>query len=153
MALVHGAYGGADGVVFLACEQAGHFGRFATDERAACSATAFGYAFDELPRDVDVEFAAAVAVEEEEGVGALYDKVVHVHGDEVDADSVVDVHGVGDFEFGADAVDGADQDGWRCEAGGGEVEEAAETADGGVGAGAGSGADRCFYLVDEGVAG
>ena len=60
---------------------------------------------------VDGEGAAAVAVEEEEGVGALDDEVVDVHGDEVDADGVVFVHGVCDFELGADAIDGADE-GW-----------------------------------------
>ena len=53
--------------------------------------------------------AAGVAVQEEEGLGALDDEVVDVHGDKVDANCVVDAHGVGDLELGADAVNGTDQ--------------------------------------------
>ena len=63
------------------------------------------------------------------------------------------VHGVGDFELCADAVDGGDEGGGRSVAGGGEVEEAAEAADGGVGAGAGGGEDGGFDAGDEGVTG
>ena len=43
-------------------------------------------------------------IEEKEGFGARADDVVDAHGDQVDADRVVDARRLGDFEFRADAV-------------------------------------------------
>ena len=58
----------------------------------------------------------------------------------------------GDLELGADAVIGGDED--RIdEAGGLEVEQAAEAADLGIGAGAAGGADGGLDGLDKGIAG
>ena len=50
-------------------------------------------------------------VEEEEGLGALDDEVVDIHGDEVDANGVVFVHFNGEVDLGANAVSAGDEDG------------------------------------------
>ena len=57
-----------------------------------------------------VELAGGEVVEEEQRLGALHDDVVDAHGDEVDADRVVDAGLDGDLDLGADAVIGRDQD-------------------------------------------
>ena len=84
-----------------------------------------------------VELAGGEIVEEEQRLGALHDEVVDAHRDEVDADRVVDAGLDRDLHLGADAVVGGDQDRVR-EAGGLEVEQAAEAADLRVGARAGA---------------
>ena len=58
-----------------------------------------------------IELAGGEIVEEEQRLGALHDEVVDAHGDEIDADRVVDAGLDGDLELGADAVVGGDQDG------------------------------------------
>src|SRR5262249_48891948 len=60
--------------------------------------------------DVDVERAAREVVEEEERPRADGEDVVHAHGDEIDADAVVDAGRERDLELGADAVGAAHQD-------------------------------------------
>ena len=91
-----------------------------------------------MPRDdrgtlVGIELAGGEIVEEEQRLGALHDEVVDAHGDEVDADRVVVAGLDGDLQLGADAVIGGDQH--RIgEAGGLEVEQAAEAADLAIGA-------------------
>ena len=80
-----------------------------------------------------IELAAGEIVEKEQRLGALHDEIVDRHGDEIDADRVVARGLDGDLDLGADAVGRGDQE--RIgEAGGLEVEQAAEAADLGVGA-------------------
>jgi hypothetical protein len=101
---------------------------------------------------VGIELAGGEIVEEEQRLGALHDEVVDAHGDEVDADRVVDAGVDGDLQLGADAVIGRDQD--RVgEAGGLEVEQAAEAADLAIGAGPAGGAHQRLDLLDHQVAG
>ena len=127
------AHGKAGEVVVLAVIHARHFGRLAADQRAAGLAAAFGDAADDRGALVGIELAGGEIVEEEQRLGALHDDVVDAHGDEVDADRVVLAGIDGDLQLGADAVIGRDQH--RIgEAGGLEVEQAAEAADLAVGA-------------------
>ena len=99
-----------------------------------------------------VEVSGGVIIEEEERLGALDDEVVDAHGDEVDADRVEEPGLDRELHLGADAVGGGHQDRVGI-AGGLEVEQAAETADRAIGAGALGRADRRLDQVDEAVSG
>ena len=131
------ALGGADRkaaeIVIAVLVQAGHFGGLAADQRAAGFPAAFGDAGDDRGRGFRIELAAGEIVEEEQRFGALHDEVVDRHRDQVDADAVMQAGLDRDLELGADAVGGGDQD-RVLEAGGLEVEQAAEAADLGIGA-------------------
>ena len=81
-----------------------------------------------------VELAGGEIVEEEQRLGALDDEVVDAHRDQVDADAVMLAGVDGQLELGADAVVGGDEQRVVI-ARGLEVEEAAEAAQFGVGAG------------------
>ena len=83
--------------------------------------------------DRRIELAAGEIVEKEQRLGALHHEIVDRHGDKIDADRVVAAGLDGDFDFGADAVIGGDQD--RIDkARGLEIEQAAKAADLGIGA-------------------
>ena len=75
----------------------------------------------------DIELAASEIVEEEQRLGALHDKVVDAHGDQIDADAAVASAVDGDLELGAHAIIGGDQD-RVLETARFEVEQAAEAA-------------------------
>ena len=102
--------------------------------------------------DVRRELSGGEIIEEEQGLGALHDDVVHAHGDEVDADRVVDASVDGDLHLGADAIVGRNQD-RVLEAGGLQVEEPAEPADLRVRPGPARRAHQGLDLVDHGIAG
>jgi len=106
-----GADDGAGEVVLVVGVEAGHLGGFAADEGAAVGAAGFAEALDDGLDGRLIEFAGGEVVEEEERAGALNGDVVDAVVDEVLADGVVDVELEGDFEFGADAVAGGDEDG------------------------------------------
>jgi len=119
---------GAGDVVFAVLVEAGHLGGFAADEGAAIGGAAPGEAGDDVFEDGGLEFSGAEIIEEEEGFGAEDGDVIDAMVDEVFADGVVTAGEEGDLQFGADAVDGRDEDGIGM-APGIEGEEAAETAD------------------------
>ena len=58
-----------------------------------------------------IEFGGCQIVEEEKRFGALNDEVVDAHGDEVDADRIVEARLDGDLEFGSNAVVAGNKDG------------------------------------------
>ena len=102
--------------------------------------------------DLGLELAAGEIVEEEQRLGALHDEVVDAHRDEIDADRVVASGLDGELDLGADAVGGGDQH--RVgEAGALEVEQPAEAADLGVGAGPRGRAHQRLDQLDHAVAG
>ena len=119
---------GAAEVVIAGLIDAGHLGGFAADEGAAVAGAAAREAGDELGEDVGLELAGADVIEEKKRFGAEHGDVVDAMVDEVLADGVVAVHGEGDFELGADAVDAGDEDGLAVFFDI-EGEEAAEAAD------------------------
>ena len=102
--------------------------------------------------DREVELGAGEIIEEEQGLGALDDEVVDAHRDEVDADAVVAAELDRQLELGADAVIGGDQQriviARRL-----QVEEAAEPAEFGIGAGARGRAGEGGDGFDQRVAG
>ena len=105
-----------------------HLGGLAADQRAARLLAAFGDAADHRLGHAEIELAGGEIVEKEQRLGALHDDVVDVHGDEVDADAVMNAGLDGELELGADAVGGGDQH-RVLEAASLEVEQAAEAAD------------------------
>jgi hypothetical protein len=82
----------------------------------------------------------------------LHHEVVDAHGDQVDADRVVTPRFDGDFQLGADAIGGDDQQG-ILETGGARIEECAEAAQRRVGARPRGGARQRRDGLDQGVAG
>ena len=105
-----------------------HLGGLAADQRRAGLLAAFGDAADHRLRHARLELAGGEIVEEEQRLSALHDDVVDVHGDEIDADPVMDAGLDGELELGADAVGGGDEHG-VLEAASLEVEQATEAAD------------------------
>ena len=150
------AFGSTDGkageIVVAGGIHAGHFGRFAADQRAARLAAAGGNAADDGRTLVGVELAGREIIEEEQRLGALHDEIVDAHGDEVDADGVVIVGIDRDLQLGADAVIGGDENriGKACRL---EVEQPAEAADLAVGAGTARRAHCRLDLLDQEVSG
>ena len=150
------AFGGTDGkageIVVAVGIHARHFGGLAADQRAACLAATGCDAADDRSTLVGIELAGGEVIEEEQRLRALDDQIVDAHGDEVDADRVVLVGIDGDLQLGADAVIGGNQH--RIgEARSLQIEEAAETADFAVSAGAAGRAHRRLDLFDQQVAG
>jgi hypothetical protein len=105
----------------------------AADERTAGFFATGGDAGDDGRADLGFELAAGEVIEEEQWFRTLHHKVVDRHGDEVNADGVVPARFDRDLDLGADAVGARDQDGIG-KARPLEVEQAAESADFGVGA-------------------
>jgi hypothetical protein len=105
----------------------GHLGGLAADQRAAGDLAAQRDAADHLGRDLDVELAAGVVVEEEQRPRALDQDVVDVHRHQVLADRVVAPERKGELELGADAVGSGDQH--RCAVTLRDLEQRTESAD------------------------
>ncbi len=132
--------------------KARHFGRLSSDQRRAGLTAALRDAFDNGDACVDVELAGGVVVEEEERLRALHHKVIHAHGDQIDADAGMDAGLDGDLEFGADPVIRSDQH-RVLEAAGLEIEQSAKAADFRVGPPPPRGAHGRLDAVNEAVAG
>ena len=81
-----------------------HLGRFATDERTPRLAASFRNPRDDLTRYGRVELSHREVVEKEQRFGALNDKIVDAHRDEIDANRGVLTAIDRDFEFRPDAV-------------------------------------------------
>ena len=146
------ADGEAGEVIVARLVHAGHFGRLAADQRRAGDPAAFGDAADHLGRLDRIELAGREIVEKEQRLGALHDKIVDAHRDEIDPDRVVDARVDGDLELGADAVIGRDEQRIGI-AGRLQVEYPAEPADIGIGARPARCLDERLDQVDEPVAG
>src|SRR4029453_16335110 len=100
------------------------------DERAArFTATGRDAAHHRLG-DCDIQLAADKIIQEKKRLSTLSQDIVHPHGDESDADGVVNTAHKRDFELCADAVGGSDQN--RMTIGPAlKVEQRAEPADAG----------------------
>ena len=90
--------------------QPGMLGRLAAEQRTAGDHAALGDAGDDRTDPFRDGAAHGDVVLEEQRFGAADDEVVDHHGHQVQADGVVDVHRLGDGEFGTDAVGGGRQD-------------------------------------------
>ncbi len=105
------ADGEAGEVVVAWCVDGGHLRGFAAEEGTAGLLAAVCDALDDAFDVGGIDVVDADVVEEEEGFSALDEHVVDAHGDEVDADGVVDVELGGELDLGADAIGAGDEDG------------------------------------------
>ena len=109
-----------------------HLGALAADQRAARLAATLGNPRDHLARLLRLELGGGEIVQEEQRLGALDDEVVDAHRDQVDAGDAMPAALRQKLQLGADAVGRGDQD-RIAKTGLPQVEQAAETADLGVG--------------------
>ena len=107
--LFHSTDGKTGKVIFAVRVHAGHFCRFAADQRTTGVFAAFGNTGDDAGGGIDIELAAAKIIEEKQGFGPLYQNIVGTHGDEVDTDRIVPLQIKGQLELGANAVGTGDQ--------------------------------------------
>ena len=96
-------------VVGLGLHRAGMLGRLPAEQGAAGQATALGHPGHDGGHPGGVDPADGQVVEDEQWLGPGNDHVVDHHGDQVDADGVVAVEGLGDQQLGADPVAGRGQ--------------------------------------------
>lgn len=126
---------------------AGHFSGFAADEGAARAAAAFGDAGNDGFCDAALELAGGEIVEEKQRLGPLRQHIIGAHGDQIDANGVVDAGFEGEHQLGADAVCARHQD-RVVETGCFKIEQRAKSAEAAhhTGAGGGLGHRRdCVY--------
>ena len=150
------AFGRADRkarqIVVAVLVEPGHFRGLAADQGAAGFPATLGDAGHDRGGGLGIELAAGEIVQKEQRFGALHHEVVDRHRHQVDADAAMQAGFDRDLDLGADAVGGRHQD--RIpEAGGLEVEQSAEPANFGVGAGAGGGAHHRLDQIDQAIAG
>ncbi len=139
-------------VVIAILVEAGHFGGLATDQRATGFPAAFRDAGHDRRGGLRIELAAGEIIQKEQRLGALDHEIVDRHRHQIDADAAMQAGLDRDLELGADTIGGGDQD--RVgKARGLEVEQAAEAADFGIGAGARGGANHRLDHIDQPVAG
>jgi len=96
-------------VVIFGIVKSRHFRCFATDQRAASTGAALGYASDDLFHGSNLETSGSEVIEKEQGLGALDEEIVSAHGDKVDSDCVVASGRASDQQLGANSVCGRDQ--------------------------------------------
>ena len=106
---------------------AGHRGGLAAEQCTARALAAFGQAAQRVGGDLGVEPAHRDVVEEDDGLGALDDEVVHDHRDAVDADRVVAPDLRCELELRADTVGRGDEDRFLVAVG--RLEQPGEAAD------------------------
>ena len=104
-------------------------GGFAAHQGGAGDRAGGRDAADDVGDALRDHLAAGDVVGHVQRLGAHDDDVVHHHADEVEADGVVDVHGLGDCHLGADAVGGGGQQRALVGEQPGDVVEAREPAD------------------------
>src|SRR5271165_6571041 len=127
-----------------------HFGRFTADQRAAGLGAPIGYSFDDDRRDVLVERPGSEVIQEKERLSALDDDIVYAHRNKIDSNRIVYAAFDRDLDLGADAIVGCDEN--RVgKTSGPEIEEAPESAQFGVGAGATGRPGQRLDTLDETV--
>jgi hypothetical protein len=112
-----------------------HFGRLAADECAAGLAAAFGDARNDLGRHPRLQLPGGEIIQEEERLRALGQDIVNAHRYEIDANGIVTTGGEGQHQLGADAIRSRDEH-RILEARRLQIEQAAESAQRSIGAGA-----------------
>ena len=121
--------GGAGDVVLVRVEQAGMLGRLATEQRGAGLGAGLRDALDDVGDALGHHTSAGDVVGEEQGLGTAHHEVVDEHADEVEADGVVDVHGLRDRDLRAHTVGGGGQQRTLVRLEGRGVEQSGEAAD------------------------
>ena len=101
---IDNAHGEARQVVIVGIHNAGVLGHFAADKRATRLTAAFRDAAHNLGDMFLLQLANGDIVQEEQGLGAARQNIVHAHGDQVDAHGVMLADELGDLELRAHAV-------------------------------------------------
>ncbi len=96
-------------IVFSGRVEARHLRRFAADQRASGRVAGARHSLDQLLDHVGIHFRHRQVIEKEERLGAEREDVVDAVIHQVRADRGVNVHGHGDFQFGAHAIGAGDQ--------------------------------------------
>src|SRR3990167_11288412 len=81
LTLVHYSYGETGEIKFILSVKSRHLGRLSPEERAARLFAPLNYALYDLRPFPGIELRGGDIIEEEEGVRAAGDYIVHVHGD------------------------------------------------------------------------
>ena len=100
-------------VVLVRLQQARMLGGLTADEGATGDLAAARDTGDDRGDALGHDLAGGDVVGHEEWLGSAHDEVVDDHGDEVDADGVVDVHRLRDGHLRAHAVGGGGEQGAR----------------------------------------
>ena len=102
--LLNHADDGPAHVVFAWLVEPGHLGGLAADERAMVLRACLGEPADDVLEYARLQPPGAKVIEEEQRFRAEHRDVVHAMVDQVLPDGVVAVHGEGELELGADAI-------------------------------------------------
>ena len=105
----HGADDKTDQVVVPSGVYTGHLGRLAADKGTADPLTGFSQPLDNRLYLIRQKPAHGDVIEEEEGLGAAGEDVVDAVIDQVGADGVIPVQGIGYFKLGANPVGAGNQ--------------------------------------------
>ena len=111
VAALHYPHAKACEVVFACGVKAWHFRGFATHQRATCFTTRARDASDDAFGHVHLQAPGCVVIQEQQGLSASDQHVVHAHGHQILTDVVVAIEGEGKFQLRADAV-GASHQHW-----------------------------------------
>ena len=103
------ADGKAGQVVIFTVVHAWHFSGFAANQRTTGKFAAFANTADDIGRDIDIQFAGGVVIQEEQRFSALHDNIVDAHRDQIDADGVMTLQVHGQTQLGADAIGAGNQ--------------------------------------------
>ena len=85
--------------------------RFAADQRTTRFTATRSDAAHHRCGDINIELTANKIIQEKKRLRALSQDIVHAHGDEIDADGIVNPRHRGNFKLRANAIGGRDQDG------------------------------------------
>ena len=96
-------------VVFAGAVKAGHLRRFAADERAMILRASARKAADQFGKDARLQLSRADIIQKEKRFRPEDRDVIDAMVDQVLADSVMAVHGEGDFELGPHAIRAGNQ--------------------------------------------
>ena len=91
-------------VVIFAFVHARHLSGFATDQRSAGLFAADTNTVDYIGRNINIQFAGGVIIEEEQRLGAGDYQIVHTHGHQINADAVVLFQVHGQAQLGAHTI-------------------------------------------------
>ena len=128
-------------------------GGLAAHQRGAGNLAGAGDAADDVGDALRDHLAAGDVVGHEQRLGADHHDVIDHHADQVEADGVVDVHGLGDGDLGAHAVGGGGQQRLLVGQQPGDVVQAGESAEPAKHGRAVGGLDGFLHQFDGPVAG
>ena len=92
-------------VILTILIKARHLSGLPANERTTVRGAGLGKAFDDIGKNVRIEFAGADVIQKEKRFGPEHGDVINTMVHQILADGVMAVHREGDLQFGADAID------------------------------------------------